>query len=286
MLSQTSFDLVRALVRRRAGLDLGPEKVYLVDARLSPVARDAGYPTIDALVVATGLAPDGPITRRVIEAMLTSETSFFRDPSAFEQLGAWVLPELAASRAASRQVTIWCAACASGQEPYGVAMVILERFAHLIASAWSFSVIATDLSEGMVERAQAGVYTQLEVNRGLPARYLVNHFVRRGVDWQVRDEVRRLVEVRRLNLIDDPLPARHLDVVLLRNVLIYFPNDLKRAVLERVRAVLRPDGFLFLGGAETTLGLHDGYEPMGPGRPGWYRPRATSGEATRAVPRG
>lgn len=275
MLSQGSFDLVRSLVRRRAGLDLGPDKVYLVDARLSPVARDAGYPTIDALVLAAGLAPEGPITRRLVEAMLTSETSFFRDPSSFEQLGAWVLPELEASRAACRRVSIWCAACASGQEPYGVAMVVLERFAHLVAAGWSFEVLATDLSDGMVERARAGVYTQLEVNRGLPARYLINHFERHGVDWRVRADVRRLVEVRRLNLIEDFPPLPLMDVVLLRNVLIYFGTELKHAVLDRVRAILRPDGYLFLGGAETTLGLHDGFESMGPARPGWYRPRET-----------
>lgn len=281
MLTEASFDRVRALVRARAGLDLGPEKRYLAEARLGPIARDGAHDSLDALVAAADLAPHGPLARRVVEAMLTCETSFFRDPAAFEQLAATILPELARARATTRQLTLWSAACASGQEPYSVAMLLSDRCERLVAAGWSLRVVASDVSQEMLARTRAATYSQFEVNRGLPARHLVRFLERDGSAWRVRDEARRLVEVRQVNLVSDPLPAP-VDVVLLRNVLIYFDAELRRAVLDRVLAALRPDGALLLGAAETTLGVHDGFEPVGPALPGWYRPRAV--EVGRAAP--
>lgn len=280
MLSST-FDLVRALVLERSGLELGPDKDYLVDARLAPLAREAGLAGIDELVAT--LDRRGPLADRVVEAMLTCETSFFRDPEAFRALSGHILPAVERARAGERRLSIWSAACASGQEPYGVAMLLRDGFAHLQRAGWVVRLVATDLSEAMVRRAAAGLYTPLEVNRGLPADCLVRHFRREGVDWQVVPEVRRQVEFRRLNLVADAPPLYPLDVVLLRNVLIYFGTATKRAVLERIRAALRPDGFLLLGSAETTLGLHEGFEPVGQGQPGWFR-RCAWKEAGRAVP--
>ena len=257
-LTQTEFDYVRDLVRRRAAIVVDGDKGYLAEARLLPLARRAGLPTVAALVARLAGGPDSRMHEEVVEAMATNETFFFRDVHPFEALRREILPDLIRRRAAERRLTIWCAACSSGQEPYSVAMLVREHFPSLLA--WDLRILASDISLAMLDRSRAGRYHTLEVARGLPTAYLAKYFERDGADWQVRDEVRRMVEYRRLNLAE-PWPALPpADIILMRNVMIYFDVSTKRHVLANVRRLLRPDGTLFLGAAETTLTIDESFE--------------------------
>lgn len=257
-LATADFDYIRDVVRRRSAIVLEPGKEYLVESRLIPVARASGDATIGQLVQRMRKEPAGKLTEKVVEAMTTNETSFFRDNHPFEALRTRVLPELTRSRATERSLRIWCGASSSGQEPYTLAMVLQDALQ--LHPGWTTSLLATDISEEMLERTRQGRYSQLEVNRGLPVQLLVRHFDKVGTEWQIKPALRAMVTTRLLNLAQ-PLPALgRFDVVFLRNVLIYFDTDTKRAVLSRVRQVLRPDGYLFLGGAETTLGIDDAFE--------------------------
>jgi chemotaxis protein methyltransferase CheR len=216
--------------------------------------------------------PTGTLVAKVVDAMTTNETSFFRDNHPFDALAKHVLPELVKARAAERRLSFWCGASSSGQEPYTISMVLREALA--AHPGWQTSLLATDLSAEMLERTRAGRYSQLEVNRGLPVTMLVKHFDKVGTEWQVKPELRSMVQTRALNLAV-PFPAMGpFDVVFLRNVLIYFDTPTKKAVLDRVRRVLRPGGYLFLGGAETTLTIDDAWERVVLDRATAYRPRS------------
>jgi chemotaxis protein methyltransferase CheR len=252
---------------------LDGDKAYLAETRLGPLARCEGFPSVDDLLTRLRSSPDDGLHRKVVEAMTTNETSFFRDSHPFELLRQTVLPELVRRRAAGRDLSLWSAACSSGQEPYSVAMLVREHFPALAAGG--LRIIASDLSTEMLDRARQGLYTQMEVNRGLPARLLVKYFDKQGPHWQIKDDLRRLVEFRPINLTNawPPLPA--LDVILLRNVLIYFDVATKQRILAKVRQVLRPDGYLLLGGAETTINLDDAFERVQVDRSGYYRLRPT-----------
>lgn len=264
---------VRRLVQDASAIDLSDGREYLVAARLSPIARREGLGTVGELV--TRLRRGSPaLCDDVVEAMATKETSFFRDVHPFDALRDHMVPELLA--AGPRRLSIWSAAAATGQEAYSVAMLMLDHF----ASAPAPAILATDLSRQALEVAREGRYTGLEVNRGLPARLLVRHFDRDGTGWVVKPAVRRLVDFRRMNL-SEPWPALpRMDVVLLRNVLIYFDAAAKARVLDRVAGVLRPGGYLVLGSAETTYGIDDRYERVGLGRSLCYRLRTGNGEAS------
>jgi chemotaxis protein methyltransferase CheR len=217
----------------------------------------------------------------VTEAMTTNETSFFRDVHPFTALADTVLPELLEARRTHRSLDIWCAAASSGQEPYSIAMLLDEALGG--EAGWSARILASDLSPRMLERTRLGVYTQLEVNRGLPVQRLLRHFGREGHQWRAKENLRSMIRTQAINL-DGPWPAMpQMDVVLLRNVLIYFDVPTKKRILARVRDVLRPDGYLFLGGAETTLGLDDSYERVQVGRAPAYRLRAGRASAIRST---
>jgi chemotaxis protein methyltransferase CheR len=209
--------------------------------------------------------------------MTTNETSWFRDRHPFDALSNHLVPELMRRRSAERRLTVWSAGCSSGQEPYSIAMVLHNQLA--LHPGWQVQILGTDLSEEMLVKARSGRYGQLEVNRGLPAAMLVNNFDRVGMEWVVRDNIRSLVDFAALNLAQ-PLPASlpRFDIVFLRNVLIYFDGDTKRQVLERVRQVMRPDGYLFLGGAETTLNVDDAFEPVQFDRATCYQLRGGEGQ--------
>ncbi len=247
--------LVR-LVRERSGIVIGPEKQYLVETRLSPLLRAKGIADYATLAARLRAEPTGPLPRAVVEAMTTNETFFFRDQHPFAALEQQVLPKLIAARAALRTLSIWCAASSSGQEPYSIAMILRDRFAGALAG-WKVSITATDISAEMIARAKAGIYSPIEVGRGLPAPLLARWFLREGADWRIRDDLRAMVAFRELNLLDPWPIAQGVDVLFCRNVLIYFDDDTKRRLLGRMHDLLRPDGWLFLGGAETTLGLDD-----------------------------
>ena len=269
-LSPTAFRYVADLVRREAAIVLDTGKEYLVEARLQPLARAAGAADLDTYV-AHLQSPAGHRSRAaVVEALTTNETSWFRDREPFDVLVSHVIPDLLARTAARRRITIWSAACSSGQEAYTIAMLMHQ---HVVPRGWQVEIVATDIAPSMVERTRQGRYSQLEVGRGLPASLMVTHFQRAGTQWQVSDELRRMVRAHTLNLAA-PFPALPVfDLVFLRNVLIYFDQPTRRSVLGRVRQTMAPDGYLFLGGAETTLGIDEGWERTPVGRLTLNRPR-------------
>ena len=268
-LAVTSFDWVRDLVHRESAIVLRTGKEYLVEARLMPLARQMGLSDVGTLVESVRQRPHPDSTRRIVEALTTNETSWFRDGDPFTGLASTVLPQLLAGRRPADRLRIWSAACSSGQEPYTVAMLLEDA---LPDAAARVSITATDISREMVERTRVGRFSQLEMNRGLPAPMLVRHFTRVGNEWEISPGLRQRISASECN-IAAPLPQMGpFDVVYLRNVLIYFDLPTKQSILRRVRECMRPDGWLFLGVAETTLGVDDSWERVVLGRSSAYRP--------------
>jgi len=272
-LSQTDFDFIRTLVRKRSAVILENEKAYLVETRLLALARCQGFDSMTALLAQMRAEPYSTLQQKVVEILTNNETSFFRDLYPFEALRQQILPELMRRRTTERALHIWCGACSSGQEPYSIAMLLREHFPLL--NGWDLRIIGSDLSVEILQRAQLGRYSQAEVNRGLPARLLVKYFQQSGADWQIKDEIRDMVDFQSINLIDawPSLPPQ--DIVLVRNVLMYFDVATKKQILEKIRRLLRPDGYLFLGGAETTFNVHDAFERAHFERSACYRLRAS-----------
>ncbi len=269
--SSEALAYLRDLLRRRSAIVLDGTKDYLVESRLAPVARESGLASIDALLLEVVKRNEtGPAARKVIEAMTTNETSFFRDIHPWETLRKTLLPELVRARRAQRRLRIWCAAASTGQEPYTIAMIIREHFPEL--ASWDIQLLGTDINTAVLERAAEGVFRQHEVNRGLPAPMLVKYFERAGLDWQIRPEVRRMVVFKELNLIGRWSLFSTQDLVFMRNVLIYFDVATKREILRRTRENLEHDGYLVLGGAETTWNIDEGYVPVQAGATVVYQP--------------
>jgi chemotaxis protein methyltransferase CheR len=269
--TDAEFTYISDMVRTRSAIVLEPGKEYLVEARLTPLVRELGLESIGALVAKLRQPAAGVgLAERVTEAMTTNETSFFRDVAPFQALRTEVLPAAIAARATQRRLRIWCAASSSGQEPYSIAMTIADAFPELLG-VWDVKILATDLSSVMVERGRAGLYKALEVNRGLPAPMLVRYFTKVGVDYQLKPEIRSRVEFSELNLIGAWPAFPTFDIVFLRNVLIYFDVDTKRTIIGRVKRLLAPDGYLFLGAAETTMNIDDGFQRVPVERAGCYR---------------
>jgi chemotaxis protein methyltransferase CheR len=263
------YDYIRTLVKRSSAMVLDDGKEYLIQARLANLVRQEGVPTIEHLVAKLRERPDGPLHSRVVEAMTINETSFFRDINPFEVIKRQVLPALQKARATNRTINIWSAACSTGQEPYSLAMVLREALPDL--ATWRVKIHATDLCSQVLEKAKLGKFSQLEVNRGLPAPMLIKHFVQDGTEWAVKPHLRELVEFRQMNLSAPWTGLPPMDVVLMRNVLIYFDVETKRRLLGYLRDVLRPDGYLFLGAAETTFNIDGSFEAVEQGRTIYYR---------------
>jgi len=268
-ISAQAFTFVRELVRAESAIVLETGKEYLVESRLVPLAREAGHSSVDAYVAELSTRRTPRALKQVVEALTTNETSWFRDSDPFTALRQTVLPELIKARP-NRTLRIWAAACSSGQEPYSIVMTAMDMPE---LAGWRIEVLATDLSEEMLERGRKGEYSQLEVNRGLPATTLVRHFERSGLNWRINQSIRDRVEFRALNLTRPFPPLGKFDVVFLRNVLIYFDLPTKQDVLRRVRQVMAPDGHLFLGAAEMTMGVDDAWERVPAGRSSVYRIR-------------
>ncbi len=280
--SKETFDHVAALVRREAAIVLEVGKEYLVEARLVPLARKAGCSGVDEYVAQLKRINDRHQIQQVVDALTTNETSWLRDSEPFQALVSEVVPAVMASKRSSRTLSIWSAACSSGQEPYGIAMMLDDLLRN---TGWRLEILATDISMDMLERAQKGVYSQLEMNRGLPASMLVKYFTREGASWKINEALRQSITFKQVNLAH-PFPLMPtFDVIFLRNVLIYFDPPTKRSILQRMQQVLAPDGFLFLGGAETTLGIDDTWERVKVGRSFAHTPRLSgaSAHSARAV---
>jgi chemotaxis protein methyltransferase CheR len=260
-LAPADFTFVTQMIRQRSSIDLQPGKEYLVESRLAPIARQAGEKDLGALVSRLRRG-DPTLADAVVDALTTNETSWFRDAHPFEAFTQHLLPEL--GRGTNRSLTIWSAASSSGQEAYSLAMALLDWLP--LHPGFTARIVGTDISRKMVERARTGRFSQLEINRGMRAQYLVKHFEQHGRDWVVKDQVRSLCRFEHGNLALPPTGVPMSDVVFLRNVLIYFDVETKRTVLSHVRKVLRPGGFLVLGGAESTLNLDGAFQRMELGR--------------------
>ncbi len=268
------FAYLRRLMHERAAIVLEPGKEYLALSRLDPIARHAGVGSVAELVgVLRGEDAASQLHEEVVDALTTNETTFFRDFSPFESLRTQVLPELIERRRRLRSAAIWSAGCSSGQEPYSIAMAIREDFPELLT--WQLRILGTDISPSVLDRARRGRYGQLEVNRGLPAHLLVRHFTRVGMEWEIEEPIRRMVRFERHNLVHEWPTMPPFDLVLMRNVMIYFDVDTKRDVLARMRRQLAPEGYLLLGASETTYNLSEDFDRELDGRTAWYRPTQT-----------
>ena len=261
------YEFLRKLLKERSGLDLSADKQYLVESRLLPLARRAGLPGIAELVQKLKGGADA-MTTEVVEAMTTNETFFFRDKIPFDHLGDTILPAMLQARANRRSLRIWCAASSTGQEPYSIAMCLREKAQAL--SGWRIEIVATDLSQEVLEKSKSGIYSQFEVQRGLPIQLLVKHFTQIGELWQISPDIRGMVQHRQLNLLQDFSHLGKFDVIFCRNVLIYFDQGTKVAIFERLAKQLEGDGVLLLGAAESVVGISDAFKPY-PERRGLYR---------------
>jgi chemotaxis protein methyltransferase CheR len=267
------FDYLRQLLRARSGLVLSAEKQYLAESRLLPVARKHGLTSLTDLVAKLKTAATAPLGTDVVEAMTTNESFFFRDKVPFEHFRDTIMPALLAARAREKRIRIWCTACATGQEPYSLAMSLKSLGAAL--AGWRIEIIATDLSNEVLTKAKAGIYSQFEVQRGLPIQLLVKFFSQVGEAWQIAPEIRGMVHFRPLNLLKDFSALGTFDLVFSRNVLIYFDQPTKIDVLNRVAKQMPSDGFLVLGAAETVVGLTEAFKPM-TDRRGLYVPNVAA----------
>jgi chemotaxis protein methyltransferase CheR len=271
------YDYLRKLLREHSGLDLSADKQYLIESRLLPLSRKSGLSGIGELVqIMKG--GSSSITAQVVEAMTTNETFFFRDKVPFDHFRTLIMPEILRARASRRSVRIWCAAGSTGQEPYSLAMSMKEMGAAL--AGWRIEILATDLSLEVLEKSRAGLYSQFEVQRGLPIQMLVKYFKQTGEFWQINADIRAMVQHRQLNLLHDFSQLGTFDIIFCRNVLIYFDQDTKIGIFNRLAKVTEPDGFLVLGAAETVVGLTDAFRPY-PERRGVYRPNDLRAASSR-----
>jgi len=263
------YDYLRKLLKDRSGLVLSGDKEYLVESRLLPIARKMGLSSLSELVAKLRAQGAERLIVEVVEAMTTNESFFYRDKIPFDHFKDGILPSLIKTRASQRKIRIWCAAASTGQEPYSLAMIIREMGAQL--AGWRIEILGTDLSTEVLEKAKAGVYSQFEVQRGLPIQMLVKYFVQNGETWEISPDIKAMVQYRPLNLLADFAHLGTFDVIFCRNVLIYFDQPTKINVLERCARILEPDGFLILGAAETVVGLTEAFKPSSERR-GLYTP--------------
>jgi chemotaxis protein methyltransferase CheR len=253
-LDTENYGFLRDYIHRQSGILLDNDKHYLLEARLMPIVEELHLPSLVALCQELKTS-EAPLRKKVVEAMTTHETLFFRDNTPFEALRKELLPQLVEQRKVARRMRIWCAAASSGQEPYSLAMLLLESG----LGDWTIEILGTDLSDQVLNRAREGKYMQLEVNRGLPAQYLVKYFQREGLEWRLKENARRMVRFEQADLRQNPR-GKGYDFIFCRNVLIYFDIPTKKQILERLRNALTPGGYLVLGSAESTLGLDEVFQ--------------------------
>ena len=281
------YDYLRRCLKERSGLVLSADKQYLVESRLLPVARKAGLANLGELVLALKGTQDPALMTAVVEAMTTNESFFFRDKTPFEHFRLTIMPALLTSRKNLRTIRIWCAAAACGQEPYSLAMCLKEIEAEI--AGWHVEILATDLSGEVLEKARTGLYTQFEVQRGLPIQLLIRHFAQIGELWQIAPGIRAMVRYRQFNLLADFSQLGMFDLIFCRNVLIYFDQDTKTDLLNRLGRLAAADGYLVLGAAETVVGLTECFRTLPELRgvyvPNVRPPRPQVASAARPAPR-
>jgi chemotaxis protein methyltransferase CheR len=275
-----SFETFATLLRNGSGLVIGPDKLYLLETRLAPILRTQRIPDLDALA-AKLRGVGGALEREVIEAMTTNESSFFRDDKPFAHVRTQALPKLHAARPPGARLRIWSAAASTGQEAYSLAMLLLENRAAF--GSREVDILGTDIARDTLARAREGLYTQFEVQRGLPVTMLVKYFKKDGSNWRIADQIRSMASFREYNLLGDLRPLGTFDLVFCRNVLIYFDPPTKARVLEAIAKQMAPDGMLYLGGAETVLGVTDRFVPM-QGDRGVYALAGAGGAVSATIP--
>ena len=267
VLTSASFETLANLLKTRSGLVIGPDKIYLLETRLAGIMKREALADLNALAEKLRKPGSDTIARDLVEAMTTNESFFFRDDKPFDHFKNHALPRILASRPPGSTVRIWSAASSSGQEAYSLAMILLEQ-RHATA-ACKFEIVGTDIAREQLQRARSGVYTQFEVQRGLPVQLLMKHFKKDGSNWRINEPLRNMVQFKEFNLLGDLRPLGRFDVVFCRNVLIYFDQPTKTKVLDAAAAIMPPDGVLYLGGAETVLGITNRFAPL-PGERGVY----------------
>jgi chemotaxis protein methyltransferase CheR len=272
----SEYEYLRKLLKERSGLDLSADKQYLVESRLVPLARRSGIPGIPELVQKMKGGGAEALTSEVVEAMTTNETFFFRDKIPFDHLKQTVLPALIQARGTRRSLRIWSAASSTGQEPYSIAMCLKEAGEAL--AGWRIEIVATDLSQAVLEKSKAGIFSQFEVQRGLPIQMLVKYFTQTGEVWHLNADIRAMVQHRQFNLLQDFSFLGTFDVIFCRNVLIYFDQDTKAGIFDRLARMLDPEGVLVLGAAESVVGITNLFKPY-PDRRGLYRPNPAPARA-------
>lgn len=268
----TDFDIYKNLLKEKSGLILTQDKSYLLESRLTPVAKKWGYDGIPAMTNTLRGMPEKELITDIVEAMTTNETSFYRDNTPFENFKEVVLPYFKEKNPANKNLRIWCAAASSGQEPYSLAMLLKEEAPNM--PGWNFEIIGTDISLEILDQAKEGVYTQFEVQRGLPITHLMKYFTQDGEKWRINQDVKNMIQYKYFNLLDGMTMLGKFDVIFCRNVLIYFDQADKKNIMERAAQQLNDDGFFFLGGAETILGITDCFKNV-PDRRGLYAKQAS-----------
>jgi chemotaxis protein methyltransferase CheR len=255
-MTSAEFAIIAAFLKDRSGLIIGQDKTYLLETRLAAILRDHKIAGLPALAEQLRQPGASAVKDKVVDAMTTNETSFFRDNHPFDTLRQSIIPGLIERRATTRSLRIWSAACSTGQEPYSLAMMMKDHFP--ILAGWRVEIVATDLSPTVLDRAREGIYSTFEVQRGLPIQMLIRHFDQIEPNWQIKRELRKTVNFRPLNLLEDFAVLGQFDIVLCRNVLIYFDQPTKTRILNGITRRIAPDGALMLGGAESVFGLCDG----------------------------
>lgn len=268
-MTPADYDYLRKLVKERSGLVLSADKQYLVESRLLPVAHRAGLVSLSELVVKLKNARNEALVVEIAEAMTTNESFFFRDKLPFEHFRNTIMPALLAARSPGRPIRIWCAAAATGQEPYSLAISLKEMGDQI--RGHEIEIVATEFASQILEKARSGLFSQFEVQRGLPIQLLVKYFDQVGGSWQITPNVRAMVQFRLFNLLHEFTHLGRFDLVFCRNVLIYFDHETKTQVLDRMGRITEPDGYLVLGAAETVVGLTDSFRPL-PDHRGLYVP--------------
>jgi chemotaxis protein methyltransferase CheR len=266
-LSPASFSVLAEILKTRSGLTIGPDKTYLLETRLGPILKRAGLPSLDALADRLRRSPSDPLVRDLVESMTTNESFFFRDDKPFTHFRTQALPRILAARPPTAPIRIWSAAASTGQEAYSLAMILVDLKSQL--GNRSVEIVGTDIAREPLQRAQQGTYTQFEVQRGLPVQMLMKHFKKEDQSWRISDTIRSMVKFREWNLLSDLRPLGRFDIVFCRNVLIYFDQATKGRTLDAIAALMPTDGVLYLGGAETVLGITARFAPM-PGERGVY----------------
>lgn len=274
------FEFLKSFLKERSGLVLSNDKQYLVESRLLPIAKKANIESLSALIGSLQGGGSPKLINDVVEAMTTNESFFFRDKTPFDHFNDTMLPHMLQERARTRGLKIWCAAASTGQEPYSLAICIKEAAAKL--GGWRTRILGTDLSNEVLEKAKTGIYSQFEVQRGLPIQLLLKYFEQKGDMWQITPEMRSMIEWRQLNLLDNFSHLGEFDILFCRNVLIYFDQETKSQILDRLARMVPDDGFLVLGAAETVVGLTSAFKPV-PGKRGLFQKAAASATTTSGL---